>query len=144
VPPTSEELEEAGGIDSYDHRLRPDLVVRAVAELQGAGVEPDIWKVEGLDTREDCLRVAGQARGDGRDAVRCIVLGRGADEDRVARWLEVAAGAEGFIGFAIGRTLWWDPLKAMLAGDIDRATAASQITARYLRAIDVYMAAAPT
>ena len=142
VPPTHQELEEAGSADSYDHSLRPGLVVRAIAELQGAGVEPDIWKIEGLDTHDNCVDVARQARRDGRDAVRCIVLGRAADQARVDGWLRVGAVAEGFSGFAIGRTIWWEPLQAMLAGEMDRSAAASEIGARYLRAIKVYLEAA--
>jgi myo-inositol catabolism protein IolC len=141
VPPTIEELEAAGSSAGYDHSLRPDLVVRAIAELQGAGVEPDVWKVEGLDTEDNCRQVAGQAQGGGRENVRCVVLGRGADEERVERWLKVAARTGAFSGFAIGRTIWWEALKAMLAGEIDRSAAVSEIAARYLRAIDVYLAA---
>jgi myo-inositol catabolism protein IolC len=141
VPPTHSELEETGGVESYDHSLRPGLVVRAIAELQAAGVEPDVWKIEGLDTAEDCRRVARQARDEGRHDVHCIVLGRGADQDRVERWLRVAAGVDGFIGFAIGRTLWWDPLKAMLAGQASRDATVAEIGARYHRAVDVYLEA---
>ena len=142
VPPTIEDLEAAGSTEGYDHSLRPTLVVRAIAELQEAGVEPDVWKVEGLDTEEDCIHVARQARRGGREHVRCIVLGRGADEERVDRWLRVGARAEGFTGFAIGRTIWWNPLRSMLAEEIDRAAAVSEIAGRYLRAIDVYLEAA--
>jgi myo-inositol catabolism protein IolC len=142
VPPTTEELEEAGSADSYDHSLRPELVVRAIAELQAAGVEPDVWKVEGLDEEADCTRVARQARSGGRERVRCVVLGRGADEERVERWLRVGARAEGFVGFAIGRTIWWDALKSMLAGETNRDAAVAQIASRYLRAISVYQEAA--
>ena len=142
VPATVEELEDAGSADRFDHGQRPDLVIRAISELQQAGVEPDIWKIEGIDTREDCGRVATQARSSGRDNVRCIVLGRGADEKRVEEWLRVAAGADGFVGFAIGRTIWWDALKAMRAGDITRQEAAARIGASYRRAIDVYREAA--
>ncbi|MCI0635994.1 MAG: DUF2090 domain-containing protein, partial [Actinobacteria bacterium] len=67
----------------YDLELRPELVVRTIAECQDAGIEADIWKIEGLDLREDCERVAGQARAGGREDVACIVLGRGADEEGV-------------------------------------------------------------
>jgi myo-inositol catabolism protein IolC len=142
VPPTHEELEEAGGVDSYDHSLRPDLVVRAIAELQDAGVEPAVWKIEGIDRREDCVRVAAQARVGGRDEVHCIVLGRGADQERVEAWLRQAAGADGYAGFAIGRTIWFDALKAMLSGEIDRLEARSRVAQRYLRAVKVYEIAA--
>jgi myo-inositol catabolism protein IolC len=142
VPPTQEELEEIGGVDSYDHRLRPQLVIWAIAEMQAAGVEPDVWKIEGIDRRDDCERISAQARSGGRDDVRCVVLGRGADQARVDHWLREGARASGFCGFAIGRTIWYDGLKAMLAGEADRSATAAEICRRYLAAIEVYETAA--
>jgi myo-inositol catabolism protein IolC len=125
-----------------DEAVRPRLVVEAVRQLQDAGVEPDIWKIEGLDRREDCVRVARQARSGGRDHVTCIVLGRGADEQKVAQWLVQAAPVPGFAGFAVGRTLWWNELSEYVAGTLDRAEAAQRIAARYRRLIDTYTSAA--
>lgn len=139
VPAEPAQLESVGGSqERYDLELRPELVVRAVRDLQDAGVEPHIWKIEGLDRREDCLRVAEQARSGGRDDVACIVLGRGADDARVEHWLEQAATVPGFVGFAVGRTLWWDELVAYVADEIDRETAARRIAANYRRMIDTY------
>jgi myo-inositol catabolism protein IolC len=74
--------------------------------------------------------------------VRCVVLGSGADQHRVEHWLRKGAGAEGFAGFAIGRTIWFDTLKSWLSGDVDRAEAARRIAAPYLHAIVVYENAA--
>ena len=143
VPATPDQLAAVGGDgDRYDAELRPDLMARAIAELQGAGVEPDIWKIEGLETRADCERVAAQARAGGRDAVACIVLGRGANEERVERWLRVAAPVEGFRGLAIGRTMWQSALEDWRDGKVDAAGAADRIAGRYLRAIEVYTTAA--
>jgi len=85
-------------------------MVGAIRELQDAGVEPDIWKIEGLDRRADCERIVAAARRGGRDSVGCIVLGRGEDEAKVREWLTTAAGVPGFIGFAVGRTDFWEPL----------------------------------
>jgi myo-inositol catabolism protein IolC len=143
VPPEQAQMEAVGGSrDRYDREVRPDLVVRTIAEAQTAGVEPDIWKIEGLDRREDCLRVVQAARAGGRDRVACIVLGRGASEERVAEWLRQAAGVEGFKGFAIGRTIWWDALAKWLAGDLDPGDSAELIAANYRRMVGVYQAAA--
>jgi myo-inositol catabolism protein IolC len=143
VPPEPAQLEGVGGSrDRYDREVRPDLVVRTIAEAHKAGVEPDIWKIEGLDRRDDCLRVAQAARAGGRDRVGCIVLGRGAAEERVADWLRKAADVDGFIGFAIGRTIWWDALARWLAGELDSSGAAEQIAANYRRMVGVYQAAA--
>jgi myo-inositol catabolism protein IolC len=143
VPPEKAQLDRVGGSrDRYDREVRPDLVVRTIAEAQAARVEPDIWKIEGLDRREDCVRVAQAARAGGRSRVACIVLGRGADEERLAEWLRQAAGVEGFRGFAIGRTIWWDALATWLAGERDPDETAELIAANYRRMVGVYQAAA--
>jgi myo-inositol catabolism protein IolC len=145
VPATPDQLDRVGGERArYDVELRPGLVVRAVRELQEAGVEPDIWKIEGLERREDCERVAMQAGAGGRDGVACIVLGRGADEAHVVHWLEQAAGVPGYIGFAVGRTLWWDALKDYASGHLSREAAALEIAGNYRRMTKAYMRASRT
>jgi len=143
VPPEAEQLAAVGSDgERFAEELRPDLVVRAIGELQAAGVEPDVWKVEGLDAAEDCRRVAAAARADGRDGVGCVVLGAGADEATVAHWLRQAASVEGFIGFAIGRTIFWDALRGWLEGRTDRDTAVEEIAANYRATVDLYTSAA--
>jgi len=143
VPATEAQLAQfEGDRDAYDRTLRPALVVRTMAALQDAGVEPRIWKVEGLDDPNDCKRVVAQARTDSRDEVECVVLGRGADRARVAFWLRQAAAVPGYIGFAIGRTLWEEALREHLAGRLDRAAASERIAREYREMIDVYAGAA--
>jgi myo-inositol catabolism protein IolC len=127
-----------GDAARFDTELRPALMRVAIAELQAAGVEPDVWKIEGLDRREDCEATVAQCRTAGRDQVPCVVLGRGADDAAVDRWLRAAAGVPGYAGFAIGRSIWWEPLKAFVDGTSDRMTAARAIAANYRRFIDVY------
>jgi myo-inositol catabolism protein IolC len=140
VPATDEQLERAGGdTNRYDAELRPELMRRAIEELQGAGVEPDIWKIEGVDERSDAEMLARQSRsGEGREGVVCVLLGRGASTEKVDHWLQQAAPVDGFVGFAIGRSIWWDALKGFLEGDLDRDRAAGQIASNYLRFIKVY------
>lgn len=139
VPATPEQLESAGGdADRFDKELRPELMRATIAELQQAGVEPDIWKIEGLDRREDCEVIAEQTRAGGRDKVACVVLGRGADDAAVDHWLRMGSGVPGYIGFAIGRSIWWDPLKDFVDGNAAREDAAARISANYLRFIGVY------
>lgn len=122
----------------YDGELRPELMVRAIAELQDAGVEPDVWKIEGVDERADSERIAAQCRKGGRDGVACVVLGRGADNDKVDDWLRAGAPVDGYVGFAIGRSIWGDPLQGWIDGALSREDAASLIADNYLRFIDVY------
>jgi myo-inositol catabolism protein IolC len=139
VPAESDQLESVGGdTDRYDAELRPDLMRRTIADIQDAGVEVDIWKIEGVDERSDCEMLVRQARTGGRDGVVCVLLGRGADDDKVDHWLQQAAPVDGFVGFAIGRSIWWDPLKAYVDGKIERSAGAKQIAENYLRFVQVY------
>jgi 5-dehydro-2-deoxygluconokinase len=139
VPAEDAQLEQVDGDDDrYDAELRPELMRRAITDLQDAGVEADIWKIEGIDTQEDCDKIAQTARRDGRDGVVCVVLGRGADDEKVEHWLRQGAPVEAYAGFAIGRTIWWDALKGFLDGDIEREDAAEQIARKYLHFVDVY------
>jgi len=124
--------------DRFDKELRPQLMLAAIAELQQSGVEPDVWKIEGIDRREDCAAIATQTRMGGRDKVACVVLGRGADDSAVDHWLRTGAGVPGYIGFAIGRTIWWNPLKEFVDGTAMREDAAARISANYRRFVDVY------
>ena len=142
VPAETAQLESVNRDTArYDRELRPELVLTTIQQTQDAGVEVDIWKIEGLDRREDCERVADQARSGGRDGVACIVLGRGASEDKVAQWLRNGAGVPGYVGFAVGRTLWWNELSGYVAGDLDRDAAAQRIGDNYRRMVNFYTAA---
>jgi myo-inositol catabolism protein IolC len=140
VPATDDQLAKVGGdTDRYDAELRPELMRRAIADVQDFGIEVDIWKIEGVDEQSDATMLAEQARsGEGRAGVTCVLLGRGASTEKVEQWLQVAAPVEGFIGFAIGRSIWWDALKAFLAEDLDRSAAATQIADNYLHFVEVY------
>jgi myo-inositol catabolism protein IolC len=143
VPAEDHQLEQAGGdSDRYDTELRPELMRRAIVELQDFGIEADIWKIEGIETQDDCERIAQTCRRDGRDGVICVVLGRGANDEKVEHWLRQGAPVEGYAGFAIGRTIWWDALKGFLEGDLERDEAAAQIAEKYLRFVRVYQEAA--
>jgi myo-inositol catabolism protein IolC len=140
VPATDEQLESVGGdTDRYDAELRPELMRRAIAQIQDYGCEVDIWKIEGVDKREDAEMLVRQTRtGEGREKVTSVLLGRGASDDKVDHWLQQAAPVEGFIGFAIGRSIWWDALKGFLDGKLERRAAAEQVADNYLRFIKVY------
>jgi myo-inositol catabolism protein IolC len=139
VPAMPEQLNQVGGDrQRYDHERRPALMVQAIRELQEAGVEPDLWKIEGLDRREDCAAVAETARRDGRVEVGCIVLGRGEDERHIHTWLSTAAGVPGFIGLAVGRTTFWGPLVAWKDQKSSREAAVVEIARRYRQWVDVF------
>ncbi len=139
VPAEKAQLEKVGkDKKAYDLKLRPGLMVQAIHELQERGVEADVWKIEGLDNREDCAKVVAAARRGGRDRVGCIILGRGEDDERVKSWLKTAAAVPGFIGFAVGRTTFWNPLTDFRAGKIRREEAVSRIAANYRTWVNLF------
>lgn len=132
VPPTSAQSVRARAEETdYDVQMRPGLMLETIEALQAAGVEPDIWKVEGLQRREHCEQVVAIARRGNRSQVGCIVLGHGVDAKQVASWLEIAASVPGFIGFAVGRTTFWDPVADYLAHKTTRQEATTRIAHRY-------------
>jgi myo-inositol catabolism protein IolC len=139
VPAEPAQLKRVNGDKkAYDLEIRPKMMVEAIRELQDTGVEPDVWKVEGLDLALDCERIVEAARRDGRDRVGCIVLGRGESDEKVRAWLTTAAAVPGFVGFAVGRTDFWDPLMAWRSGKASREEAVARVAARYREFVDVF------
>ncbi len=143
VPAEKAQLAKVNGDKkAYDRDLRPQLMIGAIEALQDAGVEPDVWKIEGLDRREDCEKIVATATAGGRESVGLIILGRGEDDEKVREWLITAASVPGFIGFAVGRTDFWDPLVAWRDNKIDRQEAVNEIAGHYRQFVDDFEAAA--
>jgi myo-inositol catabolism protein IolC len=139
VPAEKEQLDRVkGDKKAYDREFRPGLMVEAIEQLQEAGVEPDVWKIEGLDRREDCEKMVAAVRRAGRDKVGCIILGRGENDEKVREWLTTAATVPGFIGFAVGRTVFWEPLVDWLAKKTSRKEAVAEIARRYSEFVHLF------
>lgn len=139
VPASERQLALVGGdTDAYDAEVRPYVTLEAIEEIQSAGVEPDVWKIEGLDRQRSCELLAALTRRDGRDGVISVVLGRGADDAKVEHWLRQGAPVPGYAGFAIGRSIWRNEVRAWSEGSMDREAAARGIAANYRTFVDVY------
>ena len=139
VPAEKAQLDQMKGDKRlYDLKLRHLLMAQAIEQLQNAGIEPDVWKIEGLDLHEDCERIVAAARRGGRTRVGCIILGRGEDDQKVREWLTVAAAVPGFIGFAVGRTSFWGPLVDWRAQKIPREAAVAEIARRYQEFVEIF------
>ena len=142
VPATEEQLAKVDGDQSkYDSEIRPELAVQVVEEMRERGADPDIWKIEGLDRKEDCKRVSSVITSGGREDVIAVVLGRGANDKKVNEWLTAGASVEGYKGFAIGRSIFWDSLKGWFSEEISREVAVDQISEKYRNFISVYKSA---
>jgi 5-dehydro-2-deoxygluconokinase len=139
VPATDHDLASVGGDQKrYDDELRPKLTLEVIGFLQDHGANPELWKIEGMDTSADAEAVAALAKRGGRTA-NCIILGRHASKEDLDRWLEVAAPLPGYVGFAIGRSIWWDALAGHFAGTISAAAAQHQIAENYLGYAHAYL-----
>lgn len=139
VPADESQLARVGGDEQrYDVEIRPGLMMRTIEALQDGGVEPDVWKIEGIEDREECRRIAELVRRDGREGVSCVVLGRGADDAKVDAWLRAASGLAGYVGFAIGRSIFGEAIKGIASGSMDRDAAAASVSQKYRRFVEVY------
>ena len=79
------------------------------------------------------------ARQYSHEQTRCR---NGEDDQKVHEWLTTAAGVPGFIGFAVGRTSFWDPLVKWRAKKITREEAVNEITGRYREFVQIFEAKA--
>lgn len=139
VPAEKAQLKQfRGDKKAYDIELRPRLMAQTIEQLQDSGAEPDVWKIEGLERREDCEKIVAAARRGGRNRVSCIILGRGEDDRKVREWLTSASSVPGFIGFAVGRTSFWDPLVDWRGKKITREAAVMEIARRYREFVEIF------
>jgi 5-dehydro-2-deoxygluconokinase len=139
VPPEPAQLQKVkGDKKAYDLELRPGLMAQAIHLFQDAGVEADVWKIEGMERGEDCAKIVAAARRGGRDKVGCILLGRGEDDRKVREWLTIAARVPGFTGFAVGRTTFWDPLVDWRAKKTTREAAVAEISRRFQEWVQIF------
>lgn len=140
VPASESQLAQVNSIaDDYDKTIRPQLTITMIKELQEAGVEPDIWKLEGLDRKEDYQAVVTQMRSGGRSNVNMVVLGRGASEDKVEEWITLGAGVDGVVGFAVGRTIFWNPIVAYHDERMSKEQTVEEISKNFQRFYNAFI-----
>jgi 5-dehydro-2-deoxygluconokinase len=126
-----------GSKEKYDLELRPKLMCKAIKQIQEGGVEPAIWKLEGVEDPANAKAIVKQAQAGGRKA-GVITLGRGESKDKVKEWLAVGAKIPGIIGFAVGRTIFWDPLVEFRAGKADKKATVEKISKNYIEFVELW------
>jgi myo-inositol catabolism protein IolC len=141
VPATRQQLAASDDQALYDENLRPELTSQVIGSLTAAGVHPGIWKLEGYETAAGAQLVLDAVRDSGPPASSCIVLGRNAPRRQVDHWLAVAAPLPGYVGFAIGRSIWDEPIADYLAGRADRDATTAAIAGRYRHFMQDYLPA---
>jgi len=116
--------------DNYDQELRPVLMIRAINELYEAGIKPDIWKIEGLDELDKMKKVAEVVKA-GNENAKIVILGRGESKEKAEHWLRVGKQVDNAVGFAVGRTIFMQPLIDYSQELIKRDEAVRQIAENY-------------
>lgn len=139
IPPTEDQLKKVNNDQKlYDEELRPDLTIQMIRELQNAGVEPDVWKIEGIEKESSYQKIVSQAQSNNRNSVGIIVLGRGANKEQVELWLKAGRMVKGIIGFAVGRTIFWDPLIKYRDGMVNKQDTIETIAKNYIYFYNVF------
>ncbi len=141
VPATREQLARHEDQALYDEQARPALTAEVITSLTGAGVHPSIWKLEGYQTTGGAQLVLDAIKSSPGPPSECIVLGRNAPQPQLDHWLDIAAPLEGYAGFAIGRSIWSEPLADYLAGKQNETETQERIAGRYRHYIATYFAA---
>lgn len=140
VPATKGQLATfEGDTKKYDSVLRPKLMIESIKQIQNFGIEPDVWKIEGVSNPDDCKELVNQCHADGRTS-GIITLGRGEDAEKVKEWLKVGAKQKGIIGFAVGRTVFWEPMRDLHDGKISREEAIQKVADNYKSLVDLWNA----
>lgn len=138
TPPSPDQLSEAGGLEGYEKNLHWKVMRESIRELRAAGIEPDVWKLEGLEESEQFGRVAEETQKSAEKEVGVIVLGRGESGEKVRKWIEIAAKVPGVIGLAVGRTVFKQPLLDFAAKKISREEAVLMIAKNYKKFLDIF------
>jgi len=125
--------------EEFEASGRPRMLATFIAEAYRRHLVPEFWKIEGTVSHEGARIIdeAIAARPEGRQ----IILGKGADAATIDRWFSAVAGLRSAVGFAIGRSVLWEPATAYLAGTTEAAQAVSAIATNYLRLVDAWRAA---
>jgi 5-dehydro-2-deoxygluconokinase len=128
-----------GDAHVYDTSLRLPHTLTMMRELQREGIEVDVWKIEGFDAQDDYEKIVEVARNsEARKDVGVIILGRNENKEQVKKWITAGKSVEGVIGFAVGRTIFWEPLEKFRDGTITRDEAVHAIAEGYYEMWNVF------
>ena len=125
VEPTQEQLNKYGKKD-FDIKLRPDLTIESIKEINKAGIYPNIWKLEGYSRKEDIDKVSLEVGNS-----KIVILGRYETMNTVLKWIKIGTMNNKVIGFAVGRTIFEDTLKKYYHKKTTREKAIRVMSSKY-------------
>lgn len=122
--------------DAFEASGRPAIIAGFIAEAYARRLVPAFWKIEGTLAPEGAKTI--DAAVAAHPAGRQILLGKAADLATIDRWFAAAGASPTAVGFAIGRSVFWDPSAAYLSGEQGAGDAAAAICANYLGLVDAW------
>ena len=122
--------------DEFERAGRPAILAEFIAEAYRRGITPEFWKIEGTLAPEGARAIDRAIAA--HPSCRQIILGKAADLSTIDRWFGACAASATASGFAIGRSVFWDPSAAFLAGTLSAADAAAAIATTYLALVDAW------
>jgi 5-dehydro-2-deoxygluconokinase len=132
VPASEKDLKKMKTESAYDAKLRPIHTVKAIKEITKV-IQPELWKMEGF-SKSDWKKVL-QAIGKDADV---IILGRGQNDKKVEKWLKDAASFDQIVGFAVGRTIFFEPLEQLKDKKMTQQQAIQAIGKNYAKYISLW------
>jgi 5-dehydro-2-deoxygluconokinase len=122
--------------EEFEASGRPAMLAAFIAEAYRRGLTPEFWKIEGTLSPQGARTI--DAAVAAHPSCRQIILGKAADLSTIDRWFGACAASATASGFAIGRSVFWEPSAAFLEGKRSAAEAASDIAATYLSLIKAW------
>jgi 5-dehydro-2-deoxygluconokinase len=119
--------------DQFERTGRPAMLAEFIAEAYRRELTPEFWKIEGTLAAEGARTI--DAAIAAHPKCRQIILGKAADLSTIDRWFAACAASATASGFAIGRSVFWQPSAAFLEGTITAADAAATIADTYLKLV---------
>ena len=118
----------------------PEVLYRSLKRLYNLGIYPAWWKIEAQSAEEwKKLDELIQERDPYCRGV--VLLGLNASAEALAEGFRQAADSRTCRGFAVGRTIFQEPSRAWLAGEIDDATLIHQVQGTFEQLINAWRSA---
>jgi 5-dehydro-2-deoxygluconokinase len=114
----------------FEEHGRPSLLASVVRDAYRRNLVPDLWKIEGTSSTSGAALIDAAIRE--RPGPRQLILGKGADASMIAKWFDAAAGLPSTAGFAIGRSVFWEPCTSYLLGQTEAPAAIERMAHTYL------------
>jgi 5-dehydro-2-deoxygluconokinase len=122
--------------ESFEAAGRPAMLAAFIADAYRRGLTPAFWKIEGTLAPQGAQTI--DAAIAAHRSCRQIILGKAAELSTIDRWFAACAASTTASGFAIGRSVFWEPSVAYLTGAKTADQAAALICDNYLHLVGAW------